>query len=37
MLLSTPLPFVEDFITELDQGLKVHNPEMGLKRWLPLT
>ncbi len=32
MLLSTPLPFVEEFINELDQGLKIHQPELGLSR-----
>jgi len=32
MLLSTPLPFVEDFINELDKGLKIHKPELGLSR-----
>jgi len=32
MLLSTPLPFVENFINELDQGLKVYKPEWGLSR-----
>lgn len=32
MLLSTPLPFVEDFINELDKGLKIYQPEMGLSR-----
>ena len=32
MLLSSPLPFVEDFINELDKGLKIHKPELGLSR-----
>lgn len=32
MLLSNPLPFVEDFINELNQGLKIYQPEMGLSR-----
>ena len=32
MLLSTPLPFVEEFINELDKGLKTHQPELGLSR-----
>ncbi len=32
MLLSTPLPFVEEFINELDKGLKIHQPELGLSR-----
>ena len=30
MILSSPLPFVEDFINELDKGLKIHQPELGL-------
>jgi hypothetical protein len=32
MLLSTPLPFVENFINELDKGLKIYEPELGLSR-----
>ena len=32
MLLSTPLPFVEGFISELDNGLREDNPDMGLSR-----
>ncbi len=40
MVLSTPLPFVEDFINELDKGLKIYEPELGLSRiqrsWLGL-
>jgi hypothetical protein len=32
MLLNKPLPFVEDFISELDKGLKIYNPELGLSR-----
>ena len=32
MLLSNPLPFVEEFINELDKGLKIHQPELGLSR-----
>jgi hypothetical protein len=32
MLLNKPLPFVEDFISELDEGLKIYNPELGLSR-----
>ncbi len=26
------MPFVEDFINELDKGLKIHKPELGLSR-----
>ena len=32
MRLSTPLPFVEGFISELDNGLREYNPDMGLSR-----
>ena len=32
MLLSTPLPFVENFINELDKGLKIYEPKLGLSR-----
>jgi hypothetical protein len=32
MILSNSLPFIEDFIKELDKGLKVHKPELGLSR-----
>ena len=32
MLLCTSLPFVEDFINQLDQGLKIYKPELGLSR-----
>ena len=32
MLLSTPLPFVEGFISELDNGLREYSPDMGLSR-----
>lgn len=32
MFLSTPLPFVEAFISELDNGLTAFNPEQGLSR-----
>ncbi len=32
MVLSSPLPFVEEFINELDKGLKIHQPELGLSR-----
>ena len=32
MLLNSPLPFVEDFINELDKGLKIQQPELGLSR-----
>jgi DDE superfamily endonuclease len=32
MLLNKSLPFVEDFINELDRGLKIDNPGSGLSR-----
>ena len=32
MLLSTPLPFIEAFINDLDEGLKIHKPDCGLSR-----
>ena len=36
--MSNPLPFVADFINELDKGLKIYEPELGLsriqRRWL---
>ncbi len=31
MLLSKPLPFVETFISELDNGLRAYNPDMGVE------
>ncbi len=38
MWLSQPLPFIEDFIDELGQGLQVHDPNLklsGIQRgWL---
>ena len=38
MLLNTPLPFVETFVDELDNGLRAHEPGKGLssnqRKWL---
>ncbi len=38
MLLTMPLPFVEAFVEELDNGLRVHESEAGLsftqRKWI---
>jgi hypothetical protein len=30
MLLDKPLPFIEEFINELNKGLKIYKPDGGL-------
>jgi hypothetical protein len=32
MWLSEPLPFIQDFITDLSEGLHVHNPNIKLSK-----
>jgi len=32
MWLSEPLPFIQDFISKLDEGLQIHSPNSQLSR-----
>ena len=38
MLLNAPLPFIDTFVDELDNGLRAHEPEKGWsstqRKWL---
>lgn len=38
MFLNAPLPFIETFVDELDNGLREHAPDKGLssiqRKWL---